>query len=183
VRAQRGRDGPRLRLNNTCPEVLAILYENLYTRPGADVSLLEDRQNGEHEHDGNMMGMNMEDPVIRERVMRDTTMRRMMSEMQSMPAAHEMNMSDITSSGAYRSVQTSSLKNRSRAKTSTKTRIPSSMTKKSGTSKTKSSAAKGTSTAVKKAGASKPTPKPAMPPMDHSKMNMPGMEMPPAKKK
>jgi len=144
----------------------------------------------------NMMGMNMdrsammqmhmrmmEDPVIRERVMRDTTMRRMMSEMQSMPAGHEMNMSDTPSSGAHRSAPTSSAKNKSRATTSTKTRPHTSMTKQSDPGKAKSSTAKGTSTAGKKAATSKPAAKPATPPMDHSKMNMPGMEMPPAKKK
>lgn len=55
------------------------------------------------------------------------------------------------------------------------------MTKASAAKKAKSSTAKGTSTAVKRA-ATKPAPKPTMPPMDHSKMKMPGMEMPPVKK-
>ncbi|HVS60940.1 MAG TPA: hypothetical protein VHE82_09655 [Gemmatimonadaceae bacterium] len=143
----------------------------------------------------NMTGMNMDqsammqmhmrmmkDPVIRERVMRDTTMRRLMNEMmQSMPADHEMNMSDMTPSGARRSAPSSSAKkDRSRAATSPKSRTTS-MTKASTTNKAKSPTAKGTSSAEKKAAA-KPAPKPTMPPMDHSKMKMPGMEMPPVKK-
>ena len=70
----------------------------------------------------NMMGMNMdrsammqmhmrmmEDPVIRERVMRDTTMRRLMNEMmQSMPAGHGMNMSEMTPARARTSAPSSS---------------------------------------------------------------------------
>lgn len=143
----------------------------------------------------NMMGMNMDrsammqmhmrmmkDPVIRERVMRDTTMRRMMNEMmQAMPADHEMNMSDMTPSGARRSAPSSpAKKDRLRAATSPNTRTTS-MTKTSTPNKAKSPTAKRTSSAGKKA-ATKPAPKPAMPPMDHSKMNMPGMEMPPVKK-
>ena len=141
----------------------------------------------------NMEGMNMdqsamtqmhmrmmEDPVIRERVMRDTTMRRLMNEMmQSMPADHEMNMGEMAPSRARRPAPISSATNKSRAATSTKTRAPSSMKKTSSTKKAKSSTAKGASTTPTKATA-KPAPKPAM---DHSKMNMPGMEMPPAKKK
>lgn len=96
----------------------------------------------------------MDDPVIHERVMRDTTMRRLMNEMmQSVPADHEMNTSDTTS-----------------------------MTKASTTNKAKSPTAKRTSSAGKKAAA-KPAPKPAMPAMDHSKMKMPGMEMPPRQEK
>ena len=55
------------------------------------------------------------------------------------------------------------------------------MTKKSTTRRANTSTAKGAATTKK--AAAKPAPKPAMPPMDHSKMNMPGMEMPPAKKK
>ena len=143
----------------------------------------------------NMMGMNMDqsammqmhmrmmkDPVIRERVMRDTTMRRMMNEMmQAMPADHEMNMSDMTPSEARRSAPSSpAKKDRSRAATSPNTRTTS-MTKTSTPNKAKSPTAKRTSSAGKKA-ATKPAPKPAMPPMDHSKMNMPAMEMPPVKK-
>ncbi len=142
----------------------------------------------------NMMGMNMdrsammqmhtrmmEDPVIRERVMRDTTMRRLMNEMmQSMPADHEMNMSTMMPSRARPSAPSSSTKNRSRTATSAKTRNSASMTKSSTTGKAKPSTTKGASTTKK--AAAKPAPKPAMPPMDHSKMKMPGMEMPPAKK-
>ena len=141
----------------------------------------------------NMMGMNMdrsammqmhmrmmEDPVIHERVMRDTTMRRLMNEMmQSMPADHEMNMSKMTPSRAQPSAPSSSTKNRSRTAPSAKTRSSSSMTKNSTTRKAKSSTSKGASPTKK--AAAKPAAKPAMPPMDHSKM--PGMEMPPAKKK
>jgi len=124
----------------------------------------------------------MEDPVIRERVMRDTTMRRLMNEMmQSMPADHGMNMSDMTPSAAHRAAPSSSAKNRSRATASPKTKTTSSMTKSSKTGKAKSSTTKGTSKTGKKAAA-KPAPKPTMPPMDHSKMKMPGMEMPPVKK-
>ncbi len=145
----------------------------------------------------NMMGMNMdrsammqmhmrmmEDPVIRERVMRDTTMRRLMNEMmQSMPADHEMNMGDMAPSEARRSVTSQRAKNKSRTSaTSAKSRNTSSMTKTSTAKKVKASTSTGTSTPKKKP-ALKPAPKPAMPPMDHSKMNMPGMEMPPAKKK
>ena len=123
----------------------------------------------------------MDDPVIRERVMRDTTMRRMMNEMmQAMPADHEMNMSDMPPSGAHGSAPSSpAKKDRSLAATSPKTRTTS-MTKASTTSKAKSPRAKGTSSAGKKAAA-KPAPKPAMPATDHSKMKMPGMEMPPVK--
>ena len=141
----------------------------------------------------NMKGMNMdqsamtqmhmrmmEDPVIRERVMRDTTMRRLMNEMmQSMPADHEMNMREMAPSRARRSAPISPATNKSRAATSTKTRTVSSMKKTSSTKKAKSSTSKGASTTPRKATA-KPAPKPTM---DHSKMNMPGMEMPPAKKK
>jgi len=124
----------------------------------------------------------MEDPVIRERVMRDTTMRRLMNEMmQGMPADHEMNMSNMTPSRARPSAPSPSTKNRSRTATSAKTRSSISMTRKSTTKKTNTSTAKGTATTKKPAA--KSAPKPAMPPMDHSKMNMPGMEMPPAKKK
>ena len=124
----------------------------------------------------------MEDPVIRERVMRDTTMRRLMNEMmQSMPADHGMNMSDMTPSAAHHAAPSSSAKNRSRATASPKTKPTSSMTKSSNTGKAKSSTTKGTSKTGKKAAA-KPAPKPTMPPMDHSKMKMPGMEMPPVKK-
>jgi len=124
----------------------------------------------------------MEDPIIRERVMRDTTMRRLMNEMmQSMSADQEMNMAAMTPSGAHRSASSSSAsKDRSRAATSSRTRTTS-MKKTSTTTKAKSSTGKVTSTPGKKAAA-KPAPKPAMPPMDHSKMNMPGMEMPPVKK-
>ena len=121
----------------------------------------------------------MEDPVIRERVMRDTTMRRLMSEMmQSMPADHEMNMGDMAPSRVHRAAPSSSAKSRSRAEPSAKTRSSSSMAKNSTTGKAKSSTSKGASPTKK--AAAKPAPKPAM---DHSKMDMPGMEMPPAKKK
>jgi len=125
----------------------------------------------------------MEDPVIRERVMRDTTMRRLMNEMmQSMPADHKMNMGDMKAPSAHPSAPSAPAKTRSRTAMSAKTRTTSSTTKTSTTRKAKSSTSKGTSTAGKKAAA-KPAPKkPVMPPMDHSKMKMPGMEMPPVKK-
>ena len=101
--------------------------------------------------------------------------------MQSMPADHEMNMSDMTPSGTgWLAPSSPAKKDRSRVATSPRTRTTS-MTKASTAKKGKSSSAKGTSTAGKKASA-KPAPKPAMPGMDHSKMKMPGMEMPPVKK-
>ena len=119
----------------------------------------------------------MQDPVIRERVMGDTSMRRLMNEMmQSMPADHEMNMGEVKPSATRNAAPSSAPKKKSRTTASTKTQTTSSMTR--------SSAAKAKSTpkaapAAKKKPAPKPAAKP-MPPMDHSKM--PGMEMPPAKK-
>ena len=99
----------------------------------------------------------MADPVIRERVMRDTTMRRLMNEMmQSMPAN---NKSGVTKS--------------------TRTKSTSSMAKTSSTAKGRTTPK--AKTAAKKKLPVKPTAKP-MPPMDHSANKMPGMEMPPAKK-
>jgi hypothetical protein len=122
----------------------------------------------------------MEDPVIRERITRDTTMRRLMNDMmQSMPTNHEMNMGEMAPSTARRAASSSSPRNRTRTTTSTKTKSTSSMTKTSETGKAKPTP-KATSAAKKKA-APKPAAKP-MPPMDHSKMKMPGMEMPPVKK-
>ena len=122
----------------------------------------------------------MQDPVIRERVMRDTTMRRLMNEMmQSIPADHEMNMGEMKPSATHNAAAGSSPKKKSRTTASTKTKTTSSMTKSPAAAKPKSTP-KATSAAKKK-----PAPKPAakpMPPMDHSKMKMPGMEMPPAKK-
>ena len=122
----------------------------------------------------------MQDPVIRERVMRDTTMRRLMNGMmQSMPANHEMNMGEMTPAAVHHAAPSSSPKVKSRTTTSTKTKTTSAMTKSSATGKAKSPPK--TTSAAKKKPAAKPAPKP-MPPMDHSKMKMPGMEMPPAKK-
>jgi hypothetical protein len=118
----------------------------------------------------------MQDPVIRERVMRDTTMRRLMNGMmQSMPANPEMEMGEMTPA----TVDHATPKVKSRTSASTKTKSTSTMTKSSATAKAKSTPK--TSSATKKKPAAKPAPKP-MPPMDHSKMKMPGMEMPPAKK-
>ena len=122
----------------------------------------------------------MEDPVIRERVMRDNTMRRLMNEMmQSMPADHKMNMGEMMPSATHRAAPSSSPKVKSRTTTSTQAKSTSSMTKSSATGKAKSTPK--TTSAAKEGLAAKPAPKP-MPPMDHSKMKMPGMEMPPAKK-
>ena len=122
----------------------------------------------------------MQDPVIRERVMRDTTMRRLMNAMmQSMPADHEMNMGEMKPSATHNAAPSSSPKKKPRTTAPTRTKTTSSMTKSPAAAKTKSTP-KATSAAKKK-----PAPKPAakpMPPMDHSKMKMPGMEMPPAKK-
>jgi hypothetical protein len=122
----------------------------------------------------------MQDPVIRERVMRDTTMRRLMNGMmQSMPANLEMKMGDMTPAAVHHATPSSTPKVKSRTATSPKTKSTSAMTKSSATGKAKSTPK--TSSATKKKPAAKPAPKP-MPPMDHSKMKMPGMEMPPAKK-
>ena len=122
----------------------------------------------------------MQDPVIRERVMRDTTMRRLMNEMmQSMPTNQEMNMGEMMPAAVHHGAPSSSPKVKSRTTTSTNTKTTSSMTKSSATGKPKSPPK--TTSGAKKKPAAKPAPKP-MPPMDHSKMNMPGMEMPPAKK-
>ena len=119
----------------------------------------------------------MEDPVIRERVMRDTTMRRLMNEMmQSMPADHGMNMTDMKPN-ANHAAAVSPTKSKPRSAASTKAKATSTK----GTSKTTKAKSSKTTVAAKKPA--KPAAKPAKPPMDHSKMNMPGMEMPPAKKK
>jgi hypothetical protein len=110
-----------------------------------------------------MMDMHMRmmaDPVIRKRIVADTAMRRMMTEMiDQMPAEHRDLMKEM---------------------------MREEMTKPSATGTKKPAAAKPRAAADKPAAkkpattTKKPVPKDSMPGMDHSKM--PGMKMPPAKK-
>jgi hypothetical protein len=110
-----------------------------------------------------MMDMHMRmmaDPVIRKRIVADTAMRRMMTEMiDQMPVEHRDLMKEM---------------------------MREEMTKPSATGTKKPAAAKPRAAADKPAAkkpattTKKPVPKDSMPGMDHSKM--PGMKMPPAKK-
>ena len=150
---------------------------NMAGDSGAKGASMDTGMNMDHTTMMQMHERMMLDPVIRERVMRDTTMRRLMNEMmQSMPAGHEMNMGGVKPSAGRNAAASSAPKKKSRPTASTKTKTTSSMTR--------SSAAKAKATPKASPSAQKkPAPKPAakpMPPMDHSKM--PGMEMPPAKK-